>query len=52
MRDAYIIYHSKPDEAIGARAVAVIKDTIVTGPVDICGDDPKRAATITGIKAV
>jgi hypothetical protein len=32
--------------------VAVIRDTIVIGPVDICDDDPKRPAIITGINAV
>jgi len=38
--------------AIGASAVAVISDTIVTGPVDICLLEPNNAAIMTGIKAV
>jgi hypothetical protein len=50
--DAYAMYHDVPLTAIGASAVAVIRDTIVIGPVDIWGDDQKRAAIITGIKAV
>jgi len=38
--------------AIGARAVAVIRETMVTGQVDICLLEPKSAPIITGIKAV
>jgi hypothetical protein len=34
-KEAYIIYHSVQLIAIGAKAVAVISDTIVTGQVDI-----------------
>lgn len=51
-REAYAIYHSVPLTAIGASAVAVMSEMMVMGHVDICGDDPKRAAMITGIKAV
>lgn len=51
-KDAKAIYHSVPLVAMGESTVAVISDTIVTGPVDICGDDPKSAAIITGIQAV
>ena len=50
--EAYAIYPSLPETAIGARAVAVMSDTIVTGPVDICGHEPNNAAMITGINAV
>jgi hypothetical protein len=36
----------------GARVVAVIKDIIVTGPVDSCLEEEKIAQIITGKKAV
>ena len=45
------MYQELPLLAIGASAVAVISDTIVIGQVDICGEDQKSAATITGINA-
>jgi len=51
-REAYATYHWLPLTAIGAKAVAVIRETIVIGPVDIWGEDQKRAAMITGIQAV
>lgn len=51
-REAKATYHSTPFVANGASTVAVMSETIVTGPVDICGDDPKSAAMITGIQAV
>ena len=50
--DANAIYHSDQLVAIGARIVAVMSETIVTGPVDIWGDEPKSAAIMTGIQAV
>jgi hypothetical protein len=46
------MYHSILALAIGASAVAVISDTIVIGQVDICDEEPKRPAIITGINAV
>lgn len=52
IRDAYATYHSIHADATGAKAVAVMSETIVTGHVDIWGDEPKRAAIITGINAV
>jgi len=36
----------------GAIVVAVIKEIIVTGPVDNCLDEEKRAPIITGKNAV
>jgi len=37
---------------MGSSVAAVIREIIVTGQVDICLEDPKRAQIIVGIKAV
>jgi hydroxyethylthiazole kinase-like sugar kinase family protein len=50
--DAYAAYHSGLEIASGASVVAVINDTIVTGPVDICLLDQKSHPIITGRNAV
>ena len=38
--------------ASGATAAAVIKDTMATGPVANCRDEPHNAPKMAGIKAV
>ena len=46
------IYSSEPGMANGVTAAAVMRETMATGPVDNCREEPHKAPMMAGTKAV